>query len=99
VTEPQLTLKTRKSLEQRGAAFFKIHGGQFQRGVPDLLGCYRSIFIAIEMKLPGKERTLTDNQAMNLRKVRKAGGIARVCTSVTQANRILDQIDRKLDGN
>lgn len=46
-------------------------------GIADVIGVYRGIFVAIEVKRPGKKPT--ELQSAFLDKVRQKGGIAFVC--------------------
>lgn len=89
MTEPELVRKMKKALIAEGAYAAKIHGGQFSVGISDLLVCYEGCFFAFEVKLPGKEKKLTELQKKNLREVREAGGIAWVITTVEQALEIV----------
>jgi hypothetical protein len=54
-------------------------------GLPDIIGCVSGTFIGLEVKLPGKEHTLTKRQAHRLAQITKAGGKAAMVTSVSQA--------------
>jgi len=56
-----------------------------QGGLPDIVGCYAGVFYGLEVKLPGKEHTLTERQAYCLKKIRRAGGKAMMVTSVDEA--------------
>lgn len=89
--------KVIQALRDRGAWAAKIHGGIYSQGVSDILACYRGYFIALEVKLPGKERNLTDLQAHQLKLVRQAGGVGKMITTVKQAIAILDRIDEVKD--
>jgi len=63
--------------------YFKTHGGPFQRaGLPDIIGLHKGRFIGIEVKVPGKEDTLTDIQRHTLTLIKLAGGISFMSTSV-----------------
>ncbi len=94
MTEAKLTKKCIEKLRKKGALAIKIHGGPHQPvGLPDIVGCYEGRFFGIEMKLPGKEKTLTEKQAKKLRDIEQAGGIARVCTTVEQCLEVLEDID------
>lgn len=65
--------------------YFKTHGGPFQMiGLPDIIGVHKGRFIGIEVKLPGKENTITDKQAQVLRRIQLAGGIAIMATGPEQ---------------
>jgi hypothetical protein len=59
-----------------------VHG---TGGLPDITGCFRGDFFAFEVKLPGKEHTLTARQSHCLKRIRAAGGKAAMVTSVSQA--------------
>ena len=64
--------------------FFKSHGQADQvRGLPDLIGCYRGYFVAMEVKKPGGHAT--DLQAFTMQRIRTAGGYAAVIHSVEEA--------------
>ncbi len=103
-TQPESRLQKRiqKALEKEfpGSFWRKIHGGMYQRaGIPDLLGCVGSFFIAIEVKCPGKEGTLTSLQGAVIKQIKSSGGIAFVATSVEEAlHRSLLYINGKFTG-
>ena len=67
--------KVKLYLKQKGAYFIKTHGDRFSKvGVPDLIVCYKGLFIGIELKAPnGKPSEL---QLYNLREIKKSGGIS-----------------------
>lgn len=72
----------------------KLHGGMFQReGLPDLIVCYRGRFIAIEVKVPGKEDTATDAQVQCLKEIADAGGVSMIASSVKQVEGVLNALD------
>jgi hypothetical protein len=86
MTEAVLSKKIGRKLRDKGCFAVKIHGGpNQQRGLPDIVGCYDGDFFGLEVKLPGKERTLTELQAKKLRDIKQAGGIAVVVTTVNEA--------------
>ena len=67
--------KVKLYLKQKGGYFIKTHGDRFSKvGVPDLIVCYKGLFIGIELKAPnGKPSEL---QLYNLREIEKSGGIS-----------------------
>lgn len=76
--------------------WFKTHGGPFQiAGLPDILGCHKGKFIGIEVKLPGKEKNLTQKQKDIINKINLAGGIAFMATSAEYTRRRLHEKFRK----
>lgn len=71
--------------------FWKEHGGQYgTAGVPDIIICYKGKFIAFECKVPGRKPTLL--QALTIRKILSANGIAVVITSLEQAKQVIESI-------
>lgn len=95
MTEPRLVLKIKKALQAEGYYVAKIHGGRYSAGVPDLLISVAAAFVALEVKLPGREHFVTDLQASQLRSIRKAGGIAWVVSSVEDALEVCDKLPEK----
>lgn len=97
MTEPRLVLKIKKALQAEGHYVAKIHGGRYSAGVPDLLVCRKmqmgqlGLFVALEVKLPGKEKNVTELQAKNLRAIREAGGTAWVVSSVEAALEVCEK--------
>ena len=68
--------KVKAFLKENGAWVLKYWGGAAytKSGIPDLLVCFNSWFLGIELKAPnGKPSEL---QLYNLRQITKAGGIA-----------------------
>lgn len=92
--ESTLAKSMARRIRDRGGWARKTHGGQFSSGLPDIIASYRGHFIGIEVKMPGRENTLTLNQKGVLDGIRATGGIARMYVSVTQVDRLLDAIDK-----
>jgi Holliday junction resolvase len=62
-------------LKSRGAYYFyPVTGGFGRSGIPDIVGCYRGVFIAIECKA-GKNKP-TALQIAEMAKIDKAGGVS-----------------------
>lgn len=84
--EARLSKKIRDRLVELGAFASKVHGGPMQTGgLPDIVGCYRKRFFGIEVKMPGRESTLTPRQAAKLQAIQDAGGRVGVATTVLEA--------------
>lgn len=85
--ESALVKDIRVSLRHRyGGLWIKTHGGPYaQQGVPDLIGCVDGLFIGLEVKMPGKEDTLTPLQKETLLQINVEGGHAKMVTSVDEA--------------
>lgn len=91
MTERQLTVKIKTQLEKTyGGMWVKIGAGPFQvAGLPDLIGLVNGVFFGLEIKLPGKEKTLTKIQKRWLRLINLNGGIGRMITTVDKAKALV----------
>ena len=73
--EGKVKAAVKKLLDQRNIYYFMpATGGYGRSGVPDIVGCYRGIFFAIETKA-GKG-TPTALQERELKQINDAGGMA-----------------------
>ena len=72
--EGRVKAKVVKQLKALGAYYFyPVTGGYGGSGVPDIVGCYRGCFFAIECKA-GKNKP-TPLQAKNINSIAAAGGL------------------------
>jgi len=84
--EAILVTKIKKALEKEGCWVLKVHGGPYQQaGVPDLIVCFKSDFIALEVKTPERRSSVTALQKATMEMIRDADGEAYVVTSVDEA--------------
>jgi len=90
--EAKLTTQILTALRKRGGWWAKFHGGVYQRGIPDLLGCYKGRMVALEVKV-GTAYGATELQQKNIDEINKCGGNASVIYSIQDALKILDYID------
>jgi hypothetical protein len=75
----------KKFLKERGAWFFMpVSNGMGQVGIPDIICCYKGIFIAVETKAPGKRNQTTANQDRVISAIKEADGWAVVVDNVEQ---------------
>lgn len=75
--EKKVKLKVVAVLKELGAYYFyPVSGGYGASGVPDIVGCYKGNFFAVECKA-GKGKT-TALQEKNLNNIMTAGGTALV---------------------
>lgn len=94
--EYRLATKISKAVKVRGMWCFKVHGGPMTvAGVPDLVGVYRGLFVAFEVKTP--TGVVSARQRLIMRYIMKAGGIVTVPRSVADALTVLDRIDERMD--
>jgi Holliday junction resolvase len=71
--EAKVKQRVRKILEEHGVyCFMPATGGYGRSGIPDIVGCYRGYFFAIECK--AGRGTTTALQDRELRRIREAGG-------------------------
>lgn len=70
----------------KGANGQRVASG-LPKGFPDLFGCYKGRFVAIEIKLPGGR--VSKEQAAFIASITASGGLAGVARSVADAHRIL----------
>jgi hypothetical protein len=96
--EGKLVAKVKDLIKDKGGRPFKIQGTDdtFQEvGIPDILCCYRGLFVGLEAKLPGGKPT--PKQLRVLDEIAEAGGIAVVFTTVGQVASLLGKIDREVE--
>ena len=68
----------------------KVHGSMYQKaGVPDILACVNSIFVAIEVKRPGG--IVSPLQTYNIDEIKRNGGVAIVAYRVEDVRRELQE--------
>lgn len=66
-------------------------GGRLEVGTPDIIGCYRGRFLALEVKQPGnKPRPI---QAKRIREWKEAGGAVFVVHSLEETKALIQQLD------
>ena len=73
--EKKVKTKVRAELLRRSVYhFMPATGGYGRSGVPDIVGCYRGYFFAIETKAGNNKPTAL--QERELKQIRDAGGVA-----------------------
>lgn len=93
--ESKVVKKILEHLRSRGAFATKSYGNPVvTRGLPDIICCYRGRYIALEVKRDPSGKP-TELQAFRLAEITRAGGIARVISSVDEAKALLDRIDER----
>lgn len=91
--EALLVKRLKSYLERKyGGFWIKVHGGPYQQaGLPDLIGVVEGRGVGIEVKLPGKENTLTKLQELTLSELEEAGAVVGVATSIEDVADIMSQ--------
>jgi hypothetical protein len=86
MTEAQIVQRILRALNRdRQVRATKVHGGPNQTTMLDIVVCAYGRYIELEVKRPGKERTLTERQKLRMQRVAEAGGRTALVTSVPQA--------------
>jgi penicillin-binding protein-related factor A (putative recombinase) len=103
MTEAQLVSRILGALNGVPKTFaFKIVAAPYARkGISDILCVSDGRFLAFEVKLPGKEKTLTVHQSAFMDMVKRAGGRSFMVNSVVNAmycltNTILDDVTQNV---
>jgi len=76
----QKVVKYLKEYEKDIYYFFPATGGYGRSGVPDIVGCYKGKFFAIECK--AGNNTTTKLQEFEINKINASGGVAWVVNEV-----------------
>jgi hypothetical protein len=87
----------KKYLKSIGAWYFMpVSNGMGQVGIPDIICCYKGIFVAIEAKAPGKKANVTENQKRVMDAIRTADGWAWVCDDPADLPMLFTALDATL---
>lgn len=93
--ESAVVFSIQRLLVKRGAWWVKT-SGVAKVGCPDLLCCYRGVFLAVECKRP-QLGVVSPKQKHELAKINEAGGFAIVATHKSDVEKALRLIDLRLD--
>ena len=95
MTETQLKIKIIRAIRKEfPTTFFYKASDNFFSGIPDLIGCHRGVFFAMEIKTPiGKVSRI---QEFTMKKINACGGYAGVVRTVVEALELLLSIDRSI---
>ena len=87
--ETKISNKVLPRLRAEGGWWVKIHGGAFQAtGIPDIIGCWKGRFVAIELKVPGESPSGIQQEVMDL--LFLAGARVGLATTVEEALSVRD---------
>ena len=95
--ERDIVSSIKKSLQSIGpdVFFWKEHCGPYgTSGIPDIICCYRGVFLGLECKRPSGQ--LTELQKRTISKIKEAGGIAARVESVADVRLVLQQADERI---
>ena len=60
-------------------------------GIPDIVGCYKGRFFAIETKAPGKKKNLSKNQSLRIQEIADAQGVVIVADGVDDVRKCFQE--------
>jgi hypothetical protein len=96
--EGKVKKKVKEYLQSIGAWYYMpVSNGMGRVGCPDILVCYKGLFMAFETKAPGKIKNVTANQQREIDEIQRANGLAHVIDDVEQVKSLLDTYERKPD--
>ncbi len=95
--EGKVKKKVKEYLQSIGAWYYMpVSNGMGRVGCPDILVCYKGMFMAFETKAPGKIKNVTPNQQREIDGIQRANGLAHVVDDVEQVKSLLDTFERNL---
>ena len=90
--EGSLQERIQKLIIKRGGYCFKNHGDMTtEPGRPDIVCCYKGLFVAIEAKVDNNKPSA--QQGIHCRNIWKAGGIACIVWSTEEVDKLLLNIE------
>ena len=96
--EGKVKKKVKEYLQSIGAWYYMpVSNGMGRVGCPDILVCYRGLFMAFETKAPGKIKNVTANQEREINGITRAYGLAHVVDDVSQVISVIETIEREPD--
>jgi len=104
VKERALQTKVMKYLKQHGGVWVNTSPGPYSAvGIPDILGCYRGQFVAIELKSPERGKhvweLLSPAQLLMLDAIDKNDGWSTACNDMAGVIHLLSLIDKHIAEN
>lgn len=92
--EGKVKKAVKEYLKSIGAWYYMpVSNGMGRVGCPDILVCYKGLFMAFETKAPGKIKNVTPNQEREITDILRANGLALVVDDVQQ---VKDAINDKI---
>lgn len=73
----------------------KITNQFIAKGTSDILGLYRGLFFAFEVKTPKRKKNVSVEQIQFIAQVRAKGGIGEVVTSLAEVEEIFDRLKQR----
>lgn len=82
----------RKSIKGIGGWWLNFHGGSvyMPRGIPDIIGCFKGRFVALEVKRPDEQPTTIQEKTLEL--LQAAGAVTGVVHNVDEVKEIIGKV-------
>ena len=89
--EARLSRKIMEAMRKQGAWVYKVWGNEkTPAGIPDIVGTYQGLFVAVETKMPGGR--VSDIQVHRIKTIRAHGGLVCVARNVETALEMLSHV-------
>jgi len=95
MSEQQIQTKIKTWLESQGAYVIKVISAT-KAGIPDLIVCYKGLFIGIEVKRPSTKSNVSKLQKYNLDKIIACGGHSMVAWDLDMVKNFIGELDETL---
>lgn len=82
-----------KYLKSKGIYSFKVIKAN-KSGIPDIVCCYKGLFVSLEVKNPGNYNVAEELQEFNINEIIKSGGIALVVDNLEEVKQLFKDIDK-----
>lgn len=93
--EGKVKKKVKEYLQSIGAWYYMpVSNGMGRVGCPDILVCYKGLFLAFETKAPGKIKNVTANQQREIDGIQRVNGLAHVVDDVEQVKAVIETVER-----
>ena len=94
--EGKVKKKVKEYLQSIGAWYYMpVTNGMGRVGCPDILVCYKGLFMAFETKAPGKIKNVTANQEREINDIISAYGLALVVDDVEQVKEAINELTKR----
>lgn len=82
----------RKRIKGIGGWWLNFHGGSvyMPRGIPDIIGCFKGRFVALEVKRPDEQPTKIQEKTLEL--LQAAGAVTGVVHNVDEVKEIIGKV-------
>lgn len=94
--EGKVKKKVKEYLQSIGAWYYMpVSNGMGRSGCPDILVCYKGLFMAFETKAPGKIKNVSANQEREIAAILSANGLACVVDDVDQVKETINELTKR----